>query len=970
MRSKKSKKNNRKSKNAQLFQNSEINALIQNSESLDKTRIFQSEDNSQATRIYSNDADSQKTMIIEKQNSKKKKGNKKEKKKKVKFSKRHPLISFFIKLIIILTLITIIVGAGIVVGMIYGMWGQDFEISEDELVLNGNSVVYDSKGNVKAELNGDESRKVIKLEDMSEYLPKAYVAIEDERFYTHSGVDFKRTIGAIGTYILHKGSSSYGGSTITQQLVKNITDQKDKSGIEGITRKVREWAKAYQIERMLSKNQILELYLNILYVGGEGNLHGVELGAEYYFDKEAKDLTLVECAFLAGINSAPNYYNPYGEKGYEENEDKRKKIDNKVKVVLKKMLETESINQKEHDDAVKEVEKGLEFKKRSHSSMIYSYHTDAVISKVIEDFMNEKGWNRDYATTYVYGGGLSIYTTEDPDITETLEDVMENTKKYQIKTKSQKDKSEKVYSQAATVIIDNETGYVVGMYGGLGEKTESRGLNRATQSTRSTGSSIKPLAELLPGLEEKIFTPATVYLDVKTEFERGTYKPTNEGAYSGEVMSVRKATGKSQNVPFVKMMAQITNAVSREYLKKLGITTVDDDLGLSLGLGGLSKGITPLEMAGAYATIENDGEYRTPLIYTKVVGNDNEIELEPKQEKRRVCSEQTAYLIKSLLTSVVTESYGTAPYCKISGIDVAAKTGTTNNHKDRWLCGFTNYYTGATWYGYDTGEVVDYSGTNPAGQIWSAIMKELHEDEDDSKFEKPDGIVSVKVCKHTGLKATSKCSDTYTEIFDEDNIPESCDESGHSSEICKESEQLATEYCPETEYRTYSYIIPTERLKLWDSSKSYSKAPVERCKIHTADAAKQNAEAPTIKLIGENKIKLKIGGNYVEKGATATDATDGDITNKIQISGNVNTSKEGTYTITYKVKNSLEKETTVTRTIEVGDTAKPTVKPTAEPTKAQATPTTKPTEKPQATPTTKPVATKEPTKDENKDKDG
>ena len=204
-----------------------------------------------------------------------------------------------------------VIGAGIVAGMFFGLFGNEFEITKDELKIGAsNTVDVDQNGAVIANLNGDEKRKVITLADMSNYLPKAYVAIEDERYYKHSGVDFKRTAGAIVHTVF--GGSSYGGSTITQQLVKNITKDDESSGIAGIFRKVKEWAKAYQVERMISKDQILELYLNILFVGSS-NLHGVELGAEYYFNKSAKDLDLAECAFMAGINNSPNSYDPYDE---------------------------------------------------------------------------------------------------------------------------------------------------------------------------------------------------------------------------------------------------------------------------------------------------------------------------------------------------------------------------------------------------------------------------------------------------------------------------------------------------------------------------------------------------------------------------------------------------------------------------------------------------------------------------------
>ena len=231
----------------------------------------------------------------------------------------------FIKLIIILILLLCVIGAGIVAAMFFGVFGDDFEITKEELVIgSANSVVWDRNGAEIANLSKEQQRKIISLDEMADYLPKAYVAIEDKRFYDHDGVDWKRTLGAIGNTIL-KGGSSYGGSSITQQLVKNITGDKDSSGIAGIMRKVKEWTKAYQVERMISKQQILELYLNILFIGGQ-DIHGVELGAQYYFSKSAKDLDLAQCAFLAGINSSPNSYNPFDETKDQE----------KVKETIKK----------------------------------------------------------------------------------------------------------------------------------------------------------------------------------------------------------------------------------------------------------------------------------------------------------------------------------------------------------------------------------------------------------------------------------------------------------------------------------------------------------------------------------------------------------------------------------------------------------------------------------------------------------
>ena len=397
---------------------------------------------------------------------------KSEKGKKAK--KKHPKLMLVIKIIIILFLLLCVIGAGIIAGLFFGLFGNDFEISKEDLkIKESNSVVVDRDGNVIANLSGDEKRKIVTLEEMADYLPKAYVAIEDERFYEHSGVDFKRTAGAILNTVF-KSSNKYGGSTITQQLVKNITKDDEASGIAGIMRKVKEWAKAYQVERMISKNQILELYLNILFIGG-GNLHGVELGAEYYFNKSAKDLDLAECAFLAGINSSPNAYNPYDtSKNQEETEKLRQK---KALTVLAKMKELGFIeNEEEYNTAVAKIEAGLKYENGvGNSGAVFSYHTDATITQVIEQVMEEKGVSEEIARNYVYSSGLTIYSTVDNKIQSTLEEEYAKTNLYQIKGREKnKDRTLKnEHSQSGMAVVDYKNGYVVGVAGGLGTKTEA-----------------------------------------------------------------------------------------------------------------------------------------------------------------------------------------------------------------------------------------------------------------------------------------------------------------------------------------------------------------------------------------------------------------------------------------------------------------------------------------------------------------
>ena len=699
------------------------------------------------------------------QAKKEKKARKEEKRKK------HRILKFIIKfflIIIILLLLALIAGMWGFAGLLLGWYGnEDIQIRKEDLVIKvSNSVIVDQNGTVLADLSGDEKRKIITLDEMAYYLPKAYIAIEDERFYEHSGVDFKRTAGAIANTLLN-GASSYGGSTITQQLVKNITNDNESTGIEGIKRKIREWQRAYQVERMISKEQILELYLNILFVGAN-NLHGVELGAEYYFNKSAKDLSLAECAFMAGINHSPNSYNPYN-----ASVDNSEKIKNRTITVLDKMKELGYISEEEYQNAVTEVQNGLQFGTGEiMGGSVFSYHTDAVISQVVEQVMEEKNMTEQMAKNYVYSSGLTIHSTVDMNIQNRLEE--EYTKeKYIIKGREKNSDGTLLneHSQSGMAIVDYKTGNVVAVEGGFGEKT-SAGWNRATQMEKQTGSSIKPLADVAPALQEKIITAATVYDDSSTRFGKN-YEPKNYNGFKG-LINIRSFIRTSQNIPAVKIMVELTPKKSLEYLQNMGISSLNPvtDNVLSLALGGMTSGVSPLEMASAYGTIANDGVYITPTFYTSVTDASGNTVLTPKQETRQVISKQNAYIMKTIIQEPV-KTGGTATYCAIQGMDVAAKTGTTDNDYDRWLCGFTPYYSAATWYGYDNSETVYYNG-NPAGQIWDAVMTDIHKDLPSATFIRPDGIIEKTVCKTTGCLASKNCTNTYTEIFTEDNIPEQC----------------------------------------------------------------------------------------------------------------------------------------------------------------------------------------------------
>ena len=783
-----------------------------------------------------------------------------------------------LKIGIIIFLLLCVIGAGIVAGIFFGLFGDDFEITKEELTIGAaNSVIVDQNGEIIAHLSGDEKRKIITLEEMADYLPKAYVAMEDERFYDHSGVDIKRTAGAILHTLL--GDSSYGGSTITQQLVKNLTKDDERSGLAGIMRKVREWAKAFQVERMISKDQILELYLNILYVGGEGNLHGVELGAEYYFNKSAKDLSLAQCAYMAGINSSPNRYNPF-----DESKDNTELIKNQTKVALNKMNELGYINsQEEYDAAIAEIDNGLGFQKGTiETTSSYSYHTEAVLDQVINQVMEERGWSQQLAENYVYSGGLTIYSTVDTNIQTQMEEEFARDRYIISGKKTNEETGEKLndHSQAAMVVIDYKTGNVVGTVGGLGEKTETRGLNRATQSVRQTGSSIKPIAVVAPALQEKVITAATAYMDQETDFG-GDYIPKNQsGTYSNQSVNIRYFIAKSLNVPAVKIMRELSPKKSIEYLNKMGLSHIntDEDSDLSLALGGTTNGATPLEMAAAYSMIANDGVYITPTFYSKVEDSSGNTVLTPKQEQTRVISEQNAYIVKNILQEPV-KSGGTATYCAISGMDVAAKTGTTDDDYDRWLCGFTPYYAAACWFGYDQPETVRYSG-NPAGNIWDGVMTAIHEDLENATFTRPSGIVEQTVCRTTGCLATTGCNNKYTEIFTQDNLPEECE--GHGSQtICSESGLVATEYCSqycEVRQNYYGEVLPKEQLGLWtpvNGSNSSGTRVNGTCTLHTEPKVEEPARNTTPSTNTTNTTNSTGGGNTTSGGGNIVEEPSG-----------------------------------------------------------------------------------------------
>lgn len=748
----------------------------------------------------------------------------------IKKRNKHPIITGILKAILIiflLLLIVVLVAGGYAAYKVYGIV-KDVRLSKNDLTIKyENSVVKDMENNTIGILNGNENRESISIEEMPEYLPEAFIAIEDERFYEHKGVDVKRTLKAVYTYIVNKGKSPFGGSTITQQMVKNLTQEKEDTW----QRKVREMARAYYVEQEMTKEEILELYLNLIFLGD--TVYGVEKGSNYYFNKSAKDLDLAECAFLAGINHSPNSYNPFE----ENNEETLETIKKRTKIVLNKMKELGKIkSEEEYLQAIKEVEEGLNFNQGAFPQTVFSYHTDAAINQIIAQLQKEHDWTYEQAKLYLSSGGFTIYTTQNPKVQTIIDEELSQEKYKQTAV----DKEGNVQqSQAAVVLIDHKTGYVLGVSGGIGEKNTAFGFNRATDAVRQTGSSMKPIAVLAPAINEGIITAATVFDDNPTSFNNETYEPKNFGYKYMGLITTRKAIANSQNIPMVKAMCLLTPEKSIKFLKEIGITSIDEnkDNVLALALGGLTWGVSPLEMAGAYATIANGGVYQKPTFYSKVVDENGNIVLKPEQNKKRVMSEEAAYVLKEVLTESV--KTGTSTTCTIEGMSVAAKTGTTNNDYDRWFCAFTPYYTTTVWYGYDNSCTITGWTLNPSAQIWTSVMRRAHENLESKTFEeeKPENVVEAVICEKSGFLATSTCKNyrtTRTEYFVSGTEPTQTCPYHSTAKVCIESGLLATEKCTKTKNVSArgEYI---NKDNLW-KTKSYYGAlktvPLQNCTIH------------------------------------------------------------------------------------------------------------------------------------------
>ena len=599
------------------------------------------------------------------------------------------------------------------------------------LEMNMTTIIYaqDNEGNWQEyrRLHGNENRIWVSMDKMPEHLKNAFIAIEDETFKTHSGINWKRTLGAIGNFFFKFDETQFGGSTITQQLIKNITMDKGKTAY----RKVREIIRALLIERNLKKNEILEAYLNTIALGN--GICGVQVATNNYFNKDVSELTLAESACLAAITQNPSKYNPIT--GMDNNKIRRR-------AVLDKMLELDLISVEEYKLAYT-AEVSLDDSKEEHlEAEINNYFVDALIEEVIDDFVERYGCTEQIASTMLYNGGYQIYSTIKPEIQESMEKVYTNTRKY-FYLKGKSIAGDTVHVQSAMTIMDYE-GHIVGLVGGAGEKLVNRGLNRATSSPRQPGSTMKPLGVYTLAIENDLVHYSSKVLDepIKNYYPDGKSGPAEwYGEYKGTI-TLDYAIRKSANTIPVRLLQEIGVDKSYDFLtKKLGLKYLkEDDKNLaSLALGGCVYGITTTESAAAYAIYGNGGVYHEPTTYYKIERVGGEVVIDYDETGEQVISPATATIMNHLLQGVVSGSEGTGSSIRwYNTMNAYAKTGTSSESKDLWMVAGTPYYVGSVWYGFDKQQEIH--STSAAATVWRDIMKEVHKGLEKKTFTDSDDV--------------------------------------------------------------------------------------------------------------------------------------------------------------------------------------------------------------------------------------
>lgn len=722
----------------------------------------------------------------------------------------------------------------------------------DIMPLGYATFLYDDAGNQIRKLAAPDSNRLpVTLDQIPVDLQHAVVAIEDERFYEHNGIDVKGILRA-GMKALTTGDFSEGASTITQQLLKNnvFTNWTSESTqLERFTRKIQEQYLAVQVEKKTDKDTILENYLNTINLGAGS--YGVQAAARQYFDKDVWDLNLSECATLAGITQNPTKFNPI------INPDSNRK---RRKEVLQHMLDQNYITQDQYDEALADdvysrIQAAQE-KNSSTENTVYTYFEDELTDQIINDLMNIKGYTKKQATNLLYSGGLKVYTTQDSKIQNILDEEYADpsnypdTVQYELDyalTVTDPDGNQVNYSkemlqlyfqnedpdfdllfdspedgqtyvdkykasilangskvlaervnfapqpQSSMSVIDQHTGYVKALIGGRGEKTASLTLNRATDTTRQPGSTFKIVSTYAPALNEKGMTLATTFEDEPYEYPDGSPVNNATRSYNGTT-TIRTAIQNSINVVAVKCLEKVTPELGLKYLDNFGFTTlahgteadkdangnVWSDANLATALGGITRGVTNVELCASYAAIANGGNYIKPIYYTKILDHNGNVLIENTAAERSVIKESTAFLLTSAMEDVVKQGTGTA--CQLDNMPVAGKTGTTEAYNDLWFVGYTPYYTCAVWSGYDNNEKLPDYARNFHKALWKKVMTRIHEGLPSKEFEKPASVEKLSVCEETGLLPRAGCP-VITEYFDVGTMPtEYCDQHFYDSD--------------------------------------------------------------------------------------------------------------------------------------------------------------------------------------------
>lgn len=722
----------------------------------------------------------------------------------------------------------------------------------DIMPLGYATFLYDDAGNQIRKLAAPDSNRLpVTLDQIPVDLQHAVVAIEDERFYEHNGIDVKGILRA-GMKALTTGDFSEGASTITQQLLKNnvFTNWTSESTqLERFTRKIQEQYLAVQVEKKTDKDTILENYLNTINLGAGS--YGVQAAARQYFDKDVWDLNLSECATLAGITQNPTKFNPI------INPDSNRK---RRKEVLQHMLDQNYITQEQYDEALADdvysrIQAAQE-KNSSTENTVYTYFEDELTDQIINDLMNIKGYTKKQATNLLYSGGLKVYTTQDSKIQNILDEEYADpsnypdTVQYELDyalTVTDPDGKQVNYSkemlqlyfqnedpdfdllfdspedgqtyvdkykasilangskvlaervnfapqpQSSMSVIDQHTGYVKALIGGRGEKTASLTLNRATDTTRQPGSTFKIVSTYAPALNEKGMTLATTFEDEPYEYPDGSPVNNATRSYNGTT-TIRTAIQNSINVVAVKCLEKVTPELGLKYLDNFGFTTlahgteadkdangnVWSDANLATALGGITRGVTNVELCASYAAIANGGNYIKPIYYTKILDHNGNVLIENTAAERSVIKESTAFLLTSAMEDVVKQGTGTA--CQLDNMPVAGKTGTTEAYNDLWFVGYTPYYTCAVWSGYDNNEKLPDYARNFHKALWKKVMTRIHEGLPSKEFEKPASVEKLSVCEETGLLPRAGCP-VITEYFDVGTMPtEYCDQHFYDSD--------------------------------------------------------------------------------------------------------------------------------------------------------------------------------------------